>query len=50
LLYTETTALEWLFPQEKATLRDTGKGTWIGEPLYPSVSMSKIVLHLKERR
>jgi hypothetical protein len=27
LLYTETTAFEWLFPREKATLRDTGKGT-----------------------
>jgi hypothetical protein len=27
LLYTEASALEWLFPREKATLRDTGKGT-----------------------
>jgi hypothetical protein len=27
LLYTEATALEWLFLREKATLRDTGKGT-----------------------
>jgi hypothetical protein len=27
LLYTEAAAFEWLFPREKATLRDTGKGT-----------------------
>jgi hypothetical protein len=33
LLYPETTAAEWLFPQEKATLHDAGEGTLIVEPL-----------------
>jgi hypothetical protein len=33
LLYTEANTVEWLFPQEKATLHDSGKGTPIGEPL-----------------
>jgi hypothetical protein len=30
---TESNAIEWLFPQEKATLHRTGQRTWIGEPL-----------------
>jgi hypothetical protein len=34
LLYPETTAAEWLFPQEKATLHDAGESTLIVEPLY----------------
>jgi hypothetical protein len=33
LLYSETTALKWHFPQENATLRDARKGTLIMEPL-----------------
>jgi hypothetical protein len=33
LLYTEANTVEWLFPQEKATLHDLGKGTPIGQPL-----------------
>jgi hypothetical protein len=33
LQYTETTAAEWLFPQEKATLHSVGQCTCIGEPL-----------------
>jgi hypothetical protein len=33
LLYPETIAAKWLFPQEKATLRGAGKGTFIVEPL-----------------
>ena len=33
LLYPETTAAKWLFPQEKATLHGAGKDTLIVEPL-----------------
>jgi hypothetical protein len=33
LLDTETTAVEWLFHQEKATLQDADQCTLIGEPL-----------------
>jgi hypothetical protein len=33
LPYTEANTVEWLFPQEKTTLHDSGKGTPIGEPL-----------------
>jgi hypothetical protein len=34
LLYTETTTVEWLFHQEKATLHELNQCTLIGEPLY----------------
>jgi hypothetical protein len=33
LLYTETAAVEWLFPQEKATLHSLTRAIPIGEPL-----------------
>jgi hypothetical protein len=33
LLYPETTAAKWLFPQEKATLHGAEKDTLIVEPL-----------------
>jgi hypothetical protein len=33
LLYTEATAAEWLFSQEKATLHGLKRATSIGEPL-----------------
>jgi hypothetical protein len=33
LRYTETHAAKWIFPQEKATFYDPGKGIFIGEPL-----------------
>jgi hypothetical protein len=33
LLYTEATAAEWLFPQEKATLHGLKRATSIGELL-----------------
>jgi hypothetical protein len=33
LLYTEATASEWLFPQEKATLHGLKRATSIGEQL-----------------
>jgi hypothetical protein len=33
LLYTEATAAEWLFPQEKATLHGLKRAASIGEPL-----------------
>jgi hypothetical protein len=34
LLYPETTAAKWLFPQEKATSHGAGKDTLIVEPLW----------------
>jgi hypothetical protein len=33
LLYTETSAVEWLFSQENATLHELDQCTLIGEPL-----------------
>jgi hypothetical protein len=33
LLFTETTTVEWLFHQEKATLHELDQCTLIGEPL-----------------
>ena len=33
LLYPGTTALKWLFPQEKATFDEASQGISIGEPL-----------------
>jgi hypothetical protein len=33
LLYAETIALKWLFPQEKATFQNAGECIGIGEPL-----------------
>jgi hypothetical protein len=34
LLYPETNALKWHFPQENATPHDARNGTLIVEPLY----------------
>jgi hypothetical protein len=39
LLYPETIAAKWLFPQEKATLHGARKDRLIVEPLYEGISL-----------
>jgi len=48
LLYTEPHAAKWIFPQEKATFHDSGKGKSTGEPLYAGTGLAVFAAGLKQ--